>query len=534
MSASTKIIQAAAGVGGEPEGAWDLSYAYYDPPESPRWDISTAVLAGSKSTGNQDTAQRGLFFKPDGTKMYLIGMVNDKIYEYDLSTAWAVSTASFSQDFNASSQDNLPKGLFFKPDGTKIFTVGDENKNVYEYDLSTAWDVSSASYSQSFSILAQEGTPEDVFFKPDGTKMYITGATSQDILEYDLSTAWDVSSASYLQGFDVSAKESSPRGLSFKTDGTKVYVIGSVNDSIHEYDLSTAWDISSATFNQSFAVEDNAPEGMFFKPDGSTFYVTGAADDLVRQYNLGGFNVNPEGNNPNGIFFKPDGLRMYICGTGRDAVSEYTLTTAFDTSTATYTREGSTGVNTSGVFFKPDGTRFYIVDQTNDQIDEYSLSTAWDASSATKTSDFNVGSQDTFPEDVHFKPDGTKMYMVGSTNDNVYEYDLSTAWSVSSASYSQTFSVSSQQVIAQGLFFKPDGKKMFVSGSGPDGVMEYELSTAWDISTATFTQTFTPPSTAGQVEGIWFNEEGTLMFTVRAGFAVDFEPVFTYSLGVQE
>jgi hypothetical protein len=74
-----------------------------------------------------------------------------------------------------------------------MYVIGSTGDDVNEYDLSSAWDISSATFLQSFSVAAQETNPEGVFFKPDGTKMYVVGSTGDDVNEYDLSSAWDVS-----------------------------------------------------------------------------------------------------------------------------------------------------------------------------------------------------------------------------------------------------------------------------------------------------------------------------------------------------
>jgi hypothetical protein len=103
--------------------------------------------------------------------------------------------------------------------------------------VGAAWDISTASYLQNFSVAAQETVPRDLFFKPDGTKMYIVGSSGDDVNEYDLSTAWDISTASYLQNFSVAAQETIPSGLFFKPDGTKMYIVGFSGDAVNEYDL---------------------------------------------------------------------------------------------------------------------------------------------------------------------------------------------------------------------------------------------------------------------------------------------------------
>ena len=215
----------------------------------------------SFGVGAQETVPVSLFFKPDGTKLYVMGSNGDDVNEYDLSTAWDVSTSSFLQTFYIGAEEGLPSGLFFKPDGTKMYVMGTTGDDVNEYDLSTAWDVSTTVYLQTKLISAQEITPNAIFFKPDGTKMYVMGATGDDVNEYDLSTAWDVSTASYLQSFAVGA--TAPQGLFFKPDGTKMYVMGSTSDTINAYNLSTAWDISTATIS---TIQSNTVD---FTNDGS-------------------------------------------------------------------------------------------------------------------------------------------------------------------------------------------------------------------------------------------------------------------------
>jgi sugar lactone lactonase YvrE len=64
----------------------------------------------------------------------MVGTVNDTIFQYSLSTAFDLSTASYdSVSFNASSQDTVPQGLTFNNDGTKMYMVGSTNDRVYQY-----------------------------------------------------------------------------------------------------------------------------------------------------------------------------------------------------------------------------------------------------------------------------------------------------------------------------------------------------------------------------------------------------------------
>jgi len=254
------------------------------------YDLANASYDSvSFSVAGQEGSPEGVFFKPDGTKMYVLGSAGDDVNEYNLSTAWDVSTATYVQNFSVSAQETSPRGISFKPDGTKMYVTGNSNDNVVEYNLSTAWDVSTATFLQSFSVSAQDGVPIGLFFKPDGTKMYVIGFSGDNINEYALSTAWDVSTASYVQNFNVSAQETGPRGLFLNPDGSKMYVVGQSSAAVNEYDLSTAWDVSTATFLQSFSVsaQETTTTDLFFKYDGSKMYVIGGATDRIYQYSTG-------------------------------------------------------------------------------------------------------------------------------------------------------------------------------------------------------------------------------------------------------
>jgi hypothetical protein len=58
--------------------------------------------------------------------------------------------------------------------------VGSGNDRVNEYDLGTPWDVSTAVFLQFFSVSVMTNTPSDLTFKPDGTKMYVIGSFGTD------------------------------------------------------------------------------------------------------------------------------------------------------------------------------------------------------------------------------------------------------------------------------------------------------------------------------------------------------------------
>ena len=68
--------------------------------------------------------------------MYIVGATNQRIYQYTLSTAWDISTAVYdSNNILISAQDATPRGIFFKDDGTQFYVTGETNEKVYQYSL---------------------------------------------------------------------------------------------------------------------------------------------------------------------------------------------------------------------------------------------------------------------------------------------------------------------------------------------------------------------------------------------------------------
>lgn len=505
----------------------------------PSWDVSNAQWLGEGANffyvGNRDNSPRACFFKPDGTVFYVTGSNSASVHQYSLSTAWDISTSSFLQSKSISQQASVPEGLFLGNNGLKMYVLDAGGDDINEYTLSVAWDVSTATYVRVFSIAAQDATPTGLSFKPDGTKMYIVGTTNDSVFEYDLSTAWDISTATYLQNFSVASQESFPTNLFFKPDGTKMYIVGASGNDVNEYDLSTPWNVTTATFVQvkSISAQETSPTGLFFKDDGTVMYIFGLTSDTVYQYQLSTawdistatysnpttkcFSVAAQEIAPTGLFFKPDGTKMYIIGFSGDDVNEYDLSTAWAVSTATYLQNFSVSAQElapNDLFFKGDGTKMYIVGVVGRDVNEYSLSVAWDVSTATFVQLFSVSAQETTPSGIFFKPDGMKMYICGSNGREVNEYNLTTAWDISTATFLQLFSVSAQELAPSGLFFKPDGTKMYVTGQTGEDVNEYDLSTAWDISTATFVQVFSFVGQTVDPTGIFFRDTGLQMYIV--------------------
>jgi len=509
------------------------------------FDLVTTAFDSLFSVAGQETNPNEIAFNSDGTKMFLIGSTGDDITEYNLSVGFDISTAAVSGTlFSVAAQDTVPSGLTFNSDGTKMFVVGSANDKVYSYDLLQGFNIATASSTGSTSVAAQDTNPQVVTFNPDGTKMFVSGQVNSGVYAYSLSTGFAITTAVYSKTLSVAAQDTSPQGVAFNSDGTKMFMAGNSADAIYEYQLATAFDISTASYIGTFstAAQDAQTTGVTFKPDGTKMFVVGGTAFKISEYHLaapfdlaatssGSFSVAIDDTNPTDVTFNTDGSKMFVVGTTNDSVVEYRLTTPYDVATAASTTVFSVAaqeINPQGIAFNATGSKMYVIGSSGDDVNEYTLSTPFDISSASYRTVFSIAAEDNNPTDVTFNRDGTKMYVLGGTGVLVYEYPLSVGFDVSTASYSNDdYNVSSEETNPTGVEFNTDGSKMFIVGSTGDDVNEYYLATLFDVRTAVFVDVFSIALQEITASGLTFNSNGAKMYLI----GTTNDRVYQYELG---
>ena len=65
-----------------------------------------------------------------------------------------------------------------------MFYALDQGGIIYRYSLATAWDLTTATYVNSYNSSAQEGTARGMTFKPDYTEFYVTGTANDKVSRY--------------------------------------------------------------------------------------------------------------------------------------------------------------------------------------------------------------------------------------------------------------------------------------------------------------------------------------------------------------
>ena len=498
------------GVGRSVVAEYDLAVAF---------DVSTASYNGQEEELDLSLfAPEGLAFNAEGTRLFVIDSQKDAVIEYDLAIAYDVSTATFNgveEQFSVSQQESTPTGLAFNPDGTRMFVVGSGKDAVVSYDLAIGFDVSTAVYNEdagAYSIISHQFAPTDITFNDIGSKMFIVGAFNPAVSEYHLSNAFDLSTAVFIgseESLTVLTQESNPEGIAFDPSGTKLFLVGSLRDAVIEYDLNSAFDVSTASHTGPFedftiSSQESFPTGITFSPNGEKMYILGPGRDAVLEYVLMvPFDVStatfdepeklalaPVGINPLDLEFNGDGSRLFILSRTNNSIAEFDLDVPFDVSSATFNGPEEEFSLTNEIqfpqslAFSQDGLKLVVLEGGNfdDAVIEYSLSVAFDVSTAAysgSAEEYSILRQSVQSEDLSFNGDGTKMFVLDRNRDVLIEYELATPYDVSTASYggfTHEFSVKDREGQPLAFAFDDQGTKIFLVGSGNRSVVEFALA----------------------------------------------------------
>ena len=459
-------------------------------------------------------------FSSDGTKMFVIGSQKDNVNEYTLSTPFDASTRKFVDATSVSEQEVNPRGIAFSNDGTRMFVIGSTGDDVNEYALSSVYPVTVTRTPPTFdssvldldaevltitfseTIDAANIVPTKIHIRESGNYTHGTTLSTGELVTVDdgstISFTLTMPHLAAVAGLITPELTIEPGAV---RDESGNLIVGTFDASTRT--LVNATDISS---------KETLPTDMAFSSDGTKMFVIGP-NRGVNEYDLStpfdastlSFNsstpISAQETNPRGMAFSSDGTKMFVIGFDGKDVNEYDLSAPFDTSTRTFVDATSVSGqenNPQGIAFSNDGTKMFVIGITGDDVNEYTLSAPFDASTKTFVNATSISSQENEPRDIAFSNDGTKMFVIGTAGKDVNEYTLSTPFNASTLSFVDATRIRSQERVQTGMAFSSDGTKMFVIGSNKDNVNEYALSSVYPI-----TVTGTPTLPAGAFVTTW-------------------------------
>ena len=274
------------------------------------YDGSTISFTNANTLvrGNAENADQyglstieGFCFNNNGTKAYAVDSFHARVIQYTLTSAYDVTTLLYSKELDISARGTGPVAITFNNDGTKMYIIENGGKadaspvitggKINEYAVSSAYDIATATYTDSLDVSAQDANMKDLYFNDvargavdAGKLLFVVGDDGNDVNEYLLTTAYDVSTASFVDAYVTTSEDSSPKAIAFDNDGDKLFVIGSADNTFNQYPLVTGFDISTTqavTSQTSMRTNNIQPKGMSFNSDGTKMFVVGVGGTLV-------------------------------------------------------------------------------------------------------------------------------------------------------------------------------------------------------------------------------------------------------------
>lgn len=389
------------------------------------WDPSTKNNVGVQSysflsgTGRSVLLQglstsviNNVVFKPDGTRLFI--HVKNSQYTgisitYDLATPWDLTTLSLASNLNGFGVTAFAtpfKNFWWSNSGDILFRSG--SNTVQAYPATTPFDISTVprSYTQSFTF--SYSFIDGLRISPNGLYLFTArNGSGPELVRHTMSTAYDLSTLSsnpdQNQSIDpriaLGSGATSINDYDFSIDGTKFYI--NAGGLISQYNLTTAWDLSTATFISSIT-------------QASTY----------------------------GLALSPDG--KYLLNASWNGMKAFYMSQPFDLSTAS----GQTNVSIIQRLYHLDlATPQFLNNDTLAFLswypgiyNKYSIAKNANGLATSMTAQFTqvnageeiLGSQSSSMTSMSMSPDGSNIYMTSSSS--VRSYNLSTAWSLSQPS----------------------------------------------------------------------------------------------------
>lgn len=144
-----------------------------------------------------NTAFRGMTISPDGKRLFIKG--STYIYEYSLSTPWEVSSATYVQKVIPPSLFGNGSLLYISPNGRRAHTVS--GSTVYYATMATPWDITTfiestaSSKAMTAGVLGSLNPVRGIRMDSSGSRMIVYG--NRYLISYSLSN-FDISGASYV------------------------------------------------------------------------------------------------------------------------------------------------------------------------------------------------------------------------------------------------------------------------------------------------------------------------------------------------
>ena len=414
-------------------------------------------LESDDGTASQPT---DFMFSPDGTKLIYLDYNHNDLKSYTLSTGYDLSTATEDATaIDASNGDTTnATRLDINKEGTKIWVISN-GARIHELTMSTAWDLSTATHTHNLVLengsgaAIDTGRPQGLLWAAsDYLSFWYRGTTNDSFHKYTLTTAWDLSSVS---NSNSTATHTTSRAAASDGSGLGGNHYATVNPGHYVTEMigATICGITcSGGTNTTVQGEQGQGYAAAFNNDGSRVWLFDRQYDQLTEYQLSSaFDITAIGPTASGrveyTITGVDGYQMQFDHNGADKIwflnrsNDRLYEIPLNNGSLSGAAAFSTATNTNLLVSSADATPrtffvardyLYIIGDTDDTLMRAPLSTPYDITSAgtfTSGYDFLTNDGNTLIASMWISNDGTTLYIADdSPTDLLAKYTFGTPW----------------------------------------------------------------------------------------------------------
>jgi hypothetical protein len=266
------------------------------------FDLSTNTFTTPNATYTLPTTAYAFDIRSNGSQLFYTAVTGNisRIHSVNLPNAWSLTGATTGTSAQISNGTTSVAALSFGNSGKSFYTIEVSSGVIYQYNLTTAWDITTGpgiTPSRSLSTSAVTSTIYSIVFDPTGTKMMVNNS-SGSVFQYILKSAWQISTAAYTAGGGSTYVFASPLNtttwLAFNSTGSKMYAANAAGR-INQYTVggtATTNNIPTVTWPTNLKWENGTTPTLpaltqsdlleFYTYDGGVTYYGKVVIDVIK------------------------------------------------------------------------------------------------------------------------------------------------------------------------------------------------------------------------------------------------------------
>ena len=380
------------------------------------------------------------------------------------------------------------------------------------------------------------GDNQGLHFNNNGTKLFVNN--NPKINQYDLTVPYDTLTMENLKSYTPHLNDGTGlTDLTFNDSGNKMYLVNNSGNKIHEYDVDTPFDITTAIKRDNILNQANMDKDIVIVDNGSKLVTktgtTVVSHDLEENYNIYIWNNTTTSIKSLTTLTYQVTENRYPSAYERRYSGVYYFRQTYYSAPFYRTRWVSQWDHSStakSYCFSSDGQYIFWVTGLASyfgRVYRQSLTTPWDITSATsntQTRNHTIGkaTSDTFKRNdknngvqcIRVSPDGLKLFLLDTYTHSIFQHNMTTAYSLSSigsnireldnaiepnggyevkftyseipnptptSSYTDTSNV-------RNFSFNSSGTKLYITND--NDVYEYNLISPFDLNSVTYVTSY--------------------------------------------